>query len=144
MKQNTDEASSPEDLAVMDTLTQKLRDETSELDTTAKSLRSTLSSLNSTMSTADLRASVTSMEAEREEILVRLTARRAGTVQPVSKEEKEEVDKQVNMWDKIVTRRTRIVRDMWGQIAEGLPEGMQATELKVSSFPYAIMKSLES
>lgn len=72
------------------------------------------------------------METERTEILARLTALRAGTVQPVSKEEKEEVDNQVKIWDKVAARRKRIVKDMWGQILDNLPEGMQAAELRVS------------
>jgi 26S proteasome regulatory subunit (ATPase 3-interacting protein) len=116
----------------MDKRTEELRNETTNLNATAKSLRATLASLNNTLSTADLRASVAALEAERTEILERLTALRAGTVRPVSKEEKEQVDKDMKAWEKVLITRRKIVKDMWGQIMEGLPEGVQANELKVS------------
>lgn len=102
----------------MDKRTQQLHDETSTLNTTAKSLRSTLSSLNSTLSTADLRTAITGKDTERTEILERLTSLRSGNVQPVSKEEKEEVDKQSKMIQKSLTRRKKIVKEMWGQVLD--------------------------
>jgi 26S proteasome regulatory subunit (ATPase 3-interacting protein) len=116
----------------MNKRTQQLRDETTSLNATAKSLRSSLSSLNSTLSTTDLRAAVANMETERTEILGRLTALRAGTMQPVSKEEKEEVDRQDIFWEKNVTKRRRIMKDMWSQILDSVPDAAQAAELKVS------------
>ena len=116
----------------MDKRIQTLHDETTALNGAIKTLKSTLASLNSTMSTADLRSSVANMETERAEIVARLTSLRSGTVQPVSKEEKEQVEKDLMIWDKAAAARKKIVKEMWGQIAEGLPEGMQAAELKVS------------
>jgi 26S proteasome regulatory subunit (ATPase 3-interacting protein) len=130
-KQNPEESPSPEALAEMDKRNQELREEASNLNATAKSLRSTLSSLNSTLSTADLRTAITEMDAERTEILDRLTSLRTGAAQPVSKEEKEEVDKQAKMWEKIVMRRKRIVKEMWSSILDSVPDAAKVAELKV-------------
>lgn len=105
----------------MDKRTQQLRDETSDLNTTARSLRSTLSSLNSTLSTADLRTAIAEMDAERTEILDRLTSLRSGNVQPVSKEEKEEVDKQVKVMEKSSMKRKKIAKEMWAQVRDNSP-----------------------
>lgn len=115
----------------MDKRTQQLRDETSNLNTTAKSLRSMLSSLNSTLSTADLRTAIAKMDIERTEILNRLTSLRSGNVQPVSKEEKEEVDKQAKMMEKTLMKRKKIVKVMWGQVADNVPDEATIAGLKV-------------
>lgn len=115
----------------MDKRTQQLRDETSDLNTTAKSLRSTLSSLNSTLSTADLRTAIAELDAERTETLSRLTSLRSGNVQPVSKEEKEEVDKQAKVMEKTLTKRKKIVKVMWGQVSDHVPDPATLAGLKV-------------
>lgn len=131
MKQNLDESLSPDDLAEMDKRTQQLRDETSNLNAIAKSLRLTLGSINSTLSTADLHDTVANMEAERAEIFGRLTDLRIGTSQPVSKEEKDEVNKQAKIWQKKMMKRKRIVKDMWCQIQDSVPDAAQVEVLKV-------------
>lgn len=115
----------------MDNRTQQLRDETSNLNATAKSLRSTLSSLNSTLSTADLRAAVAEMYTERTEILARLGNLRTGAMQPLSKEEKDEVDRECKIWEKTMTKRKRIVKDMWSHVLDSVPDAAQIAELKV-------------
>lgn len=139
--QKPEESPSTEELAEMDKRTQQLRDETSNLNTAAKALRSTLSSLNSTLSTADLRAAITEMDAERAEILERLILLRSGNVQPVSKEEKEEVDKQAKVMEKTLLKRKKIVKVMWGQVTDNVPDPATVAGLKVRP-PY--MKQLLS
>lgn len=116
----------------MDKRTQQLQDETSNLNATAKSLRSTLSSLNSTLSTADLRAAIAEMDTARTEILDRLTSLRSGNVQPVSKGEKEEVEKQAKLMEKSLTTRKKIVTEMWSQVLDSVPDAEQIEALKVS------------
>ncbi|QDS77885.1 hypothetical protein FKW77_000459 [Venturia effusa] len=124
--QKPEESPSPDELAEMDKRTQQLRDEISNLNTTAKALRSTLSSLNSTLSTADLRAAIARMDAERAEILDRLASLRSGDIQPVSKEEKQEVDKQAKTMEKSLTKRKKIVKEMWGQVLDNTPNDASA------------------
>ncbi|RDI78527.1 hypothetical protein Vi05172_g11409 [Venturia inaequalis] len=128
--QKPEESPSTEELAEMDKRTQQLRDETSNLNTAAKALRSTLSSLNSTLSTPDLRAAITEMDAERAEILERLILLRSGNVQPVSKEEKEEVDKQAKVMEKTLLKRKKIVKVMWGQVTDNVPDPATVAGLK--------------
>jgi 26S proteasome regulatory subunit (ATPase 3-interacting protein) len=114
----------------MDIRTTQHREETTGLNATLKSLRTTFAALNSTLSTADLRESVSIMESERTQILERLTALRSGTIQPVSKEEKEKVDRDFKMWESIAAHRKTIKEDMWAQISEGMPSSTEAAALK--------------
>lgn len=119
--QNPDDTPTPEKLAEMDSLTQRLRDETSSLTTQAKSLRGSLAQLKSSLSTADLRAQVAAMQAEKAEIEARLVSLRSGSVKPVSREEKERVDAELRVVGRCAEVRQKIVREMWGGIAEAVP-----------------------
>lgn len=130
--QDPSDSASPADLTAMDAQIAGLRDETATINASLKSLRSTLSSLESTMSTADLRAAVAAMENEKEEVRKRLDSLRSGDVKPVRKEEKEAVDRELAKWERIASKRARIVRDMWGSVLDALPEGAEIAELRVS------------
>lgn len=116
----------------MDAQIAALRDETATMNANVKSLRSTLSSLESTMSTVDLRAAVAAMENEKSEIGKRLESLRSGDVKPVSREEKESVDRELGRWEKVMSRRKRIVKEMWGVILDALPEGVEVADMRVS------------
>jgi 26S proteasome regulatory subunit (ATPase 3-interacting protein) len=120
----------------MEALTKALNDETVSLNATLKSLRSTYATLNSTLSTADLRESIAVIGPERTQILERLGALRSGSVQPVSKEEKDIIDKESKVWEKAVAVRKSIAEDMWGAIAEGLPGKAEEDTLRVCSSLY--------
>lgn len=129
--QNPDDSPTPEALAEMGTRTEGLRDETTTLNATTKSLRNELAQLNSSLSTADLRTSVASMEEEKAEITARLERLRSGSVKPVSVEEKEKVDRELKLCERVVLSRKRIVKEMWGGVLECLPEGTNVEDMKV-------------
>lgn len=114
----------------MDDEIQRLRDETSQAKAMEKTLRSTLSNTNATLSTADLRASVAALEAERAEVIARLGPLRTGSVRPISAEEKAGVDAELRKWEKMEKARAKIAKEMWGMIREGLSEA-EAGELRV-------------
>lgn len=115
----------------MESRTQELREETTTLNGTLKTLRAIYQSLNSTLSTADLRESVSVMESERVQIIERLTLLRSGIVQPVSKAEKEKVEKDWKMWEKTAGARKRIAKEMWAMVSDQVGGGEKASELKV-------------
>ncbi|KAF2433857.1 TBPIP-domain-containing protein [Tothia fuscella] len=130
MPQNAEEGPTPEDLAEMETRTEELREETATLNETLKSLRATYSKLNSTLSTADLRESVTILESERVQIIERLTLLRSGTIQPVSKEEKDKVDKDFKIWDKTASARKKIAAEMWSMISANCADATAAAVMR--------------
>jgi DNA primase catalytic subunit len=105
----------------MDFHTQALRDETATLNAQAKALRAELAQLNSILSTVDLRAQVAAMQAEKADIEERLRGLRSGTVKLASKDEKARVDVELRKMEKCVVVRKKIVKEMWGMIAEAVP-----------------------
>jgi 26S proteasome regulatory subunit (ATPase 3-interacting protein) len=117
----------------MDARTLGLREESTTLNATLKSLRTTYNALASTLSTADLRESVTNMEFEKAEILKRLASLRSGKIQPVSKEEKGKIDKDLKMWEKIAAARKCIAEEMWKQASDTVSGKAEIAALKVST-----------
>lgn len=118
--QDLDNAPTPAQLKEMDDRTQALKDETTTLTAQAKTLRATLAQLNSSLSTADLRTQVTAMQAEKAEIEARLDGLRGGNMKPVSKEEKERIEKEMRVVGRCVDARTKIVKEMSGMILEAV------------------------
>jgi hypothetical protein len=62
------------------------------------------------------------MTQERMEMEQRLASLRSGSVKPVSREEKESVDREARVVGRCVVNRQRIVREMWGMIADSVPK----------------------
>jgi 26S proteasome regulatory subunit (ATPase 3-interacting protein) len=62
------------------------------------------------------------MQVEKAEIEERLGKLRSGSLKPVSLEEKAMVDAEMKAVGMCVERRARIVREMWGVIAEMVPK----------------------
>jgi 26S proteasome regulatory subunit (ATPase 3-interacting protein) len=116
----------------MDSRTHELREEIGALNDTLKALRATYTKINSTPSTADLRESVTAMESERAQILERLALLRSGNVQPVSKEEKENIDREFKTWERTVVNRSRIVKELWETLSETCAGPTEAAAMRVS------------
>ena len=114
----------------MDATIASLRAETAAALTTAKSLRASLTSLNTTLSTTELRAAVAAQEREKAELLGRLGALRAGEVQSVGKDEREEVEREWGAWRKVSRARERIAGEMWGLVEDSLPEEVDKAELR--------------
>jgi 26S proteasome regulatory subunit (ATPase 3-interacting protein) len=116
----------------MDSRAQELREESTTMNETLKNLRAAYAKINSTLSTADLRESVAVLESERVHILERLALLRSGTVQPVSKEDKDKVDKEFKTWNKTTTNRRRIVKELWGTLADTCPGPTEVAAMRVS------------
>lgn len=100
------------------------------LTSTAKILRSSLSSLNSSLSTADLVADVHALEAEKAEILTRLQSLKEGKAKKVTKEQREEVEREWKRAVGVAKRRERVCREVWGYIEDQVPDKEARGELR--------------
>ncbi|KAF2758180.1 homologous-pairing protein-like protein 2 [Pseudovirgaria hyperparasitica] len=128
--QSADDGASPEDLAAIDAQINTYRFQTSDLQASIKVLKGRLYTLSSTMSTVDLVATMASLDAERAEILARLSPLRAGSVKPVDTAEMKHVDAELNKWTGIEVRRRKIEAEMWALMRDLLPEGTDHAELR--------------
>lgn len=122
---------SPESLAAIDKELEGLREEIAAGKTRERALKAELTTLNSRVSTADLRRGVLSLEAEKADILARLSGMRDSAVQPVSAEEKAGVEKEWKVWKRNMNVRKRICRDLWDRCTEVLPEDTTKEDLWV-------------
>ncbi|EAT78054.1 hypothetical protein SNOG_14514 [Parastagonospora nodorum SN15] len=120
----------PEQLSALDTLTTDLRNKTVHLTSTAKTLRSSLSSLNSSLSTVDLVSSVHALEAEKAEILARLQSLKEGRAKKVTKEQREEVEREWKRACAVAKRRERVCGEVWGYIEDQVPDKEARGELR--------------
>lgn len=100
-----------------------------QLTATAKILRSNLSALNSSLSTADLVSSVSAAEAEKAEIEARLDSLKAGKAKKVTKEEREQVEKEWKRALHVAKKREWIRREMWNYIGDQGLDREQKDEL---------------
>jgi 26S proteasome regulatory subunit (ATPase 3-interacting protein) len=112
--------------------TQSLRSEIQSLQATQKQLKADFAALSAELSTEQLRESIAGLESERDKIKARLEPLKAGTVQPVSREERDQVVAEVAKWKKLVDRRKKIVKEVWGVIADGMgnAEGVDLVAMK--------------
>ncbi|KAF2827333.1 Tat binding protein 1-interacting [Ophiobolus disseminans] len=122
----------PEQLAALDTTTTSLRNQTIQLIATAKILRSTLSSLNSELSTADLVASVAGLESEKAEILSRLESLKQGKAKKVTKEQREQVEREWKKAGSVARKREKVARECWRFIEDRVMDGEAREELRES------------
>jgi 26S proteasome regulatory subunit, ATPase 3, interacting protein len=96
-----------------------------------KSLKTQLASLSSTLTTSELRVSIQDLETEKESISLRLQSLREGKVKPTTVAEANAVEAELRKWELIEKKRRTIELDLWAMIADSLPEGMNAAELRV-------------
>ena len=129
--QDPNETLSLEELTAMDKQIADLREEISTAKSNEKLLRAGLAAANATMSVEDLQTSISSLEQETEEILGRLGPLRAGTVPPVSSEEKEKVEQEWQEWTRKANVRKRICMEVWAFVTEEMEEGKTREELWV-------------
>ncbi|KAH8727120.1 Tat binding protein 1-interacting protein-domain-containing protein [Phaeosphaeriaceae sp. PMI808] len=122
----------PEQNAALDTHLTSLRELTVHLVATAKTLRGTLSSLNSELSTADLIANVHALESEKVEILTRLENLKAGKAKKVTKEQREEVEREWKRSIRIAKKREIVARDVWRFIEDIVEDKEKREELRES------------
>ncbi|KAH3906404.1 hypothetical protein HBH56_203210 [Parastagonospora nodorum] len=128
--QDPSDSCTPEQLSALDTLTTDLRNKTVHLTSTAKTLRSSLSSLNSSLSTVDLVSSVHALEAEKAEILARLQSLKEGRAKKVTKEQREEVEREWKRACAVAKRRERVCGEVWGYIEDQVPDKEARGELR--------------
>jgi 26S proteasome regulatory subunit (ATPase 3-interacting protein) len=93
-------------------------------------LRSSLSSLNSSLSTADLIANVQALESEKAEILARLDSLKEGKAKKVTKEQREEVEREWKKAVSVARKREKVARDAWGYIEDQIQEKEAREELR--------------
>lgn len=112
-----------DDLAAMDKNIDELREKITIARAQEKMLRANLNAVNATVSAEDLRASVVTLESEKQETLARLGPLRAGTVKPVSAQEKDQVEKAWKEWLKKASSRKKICMELWDFCTEEMEEG---------------------
>ena len=96
----------------------RLRESLPELKVEFKSKQAKLASIRSAPSTDGLRASVSSLEAQKAEAEARLSTLRSGSVKPVSGVEKEAIDKDLKKWRGIRERRKRGFLEIEGMLLD--------------------------
>ncbi|KAL9031209.1 MAG: hypothetical protein Q9196_000745 [Gyalolechia fulgens] len=85
-------------------------------------LKAHLAALRAGPSVDDIRADITALELEKEELSDRLEGLRSGRIEPRSETEKEAVDKAWDDWRRKVESSKRGFREMWATVREALPE----------------------
>ena len=136
--QDPKDAISGDELVAMDKQIQQLRESIATAKADEKSLRANLIAVNATMTIGDLRISVIALESEKKELLARLGTLRAGTVKPVSPEEKDEVEKAWREWSRKATVRKKICMDLWDFCTEEMQEGRTREDLWVRIVLYHV------
>lgn len=134
--QDPKNAISSEELVAMDKQIQELREIIATAKANEKSLKASLIAVNATMSIGDIRTSVIALESEKKELLARLDPLRAGTIKPVSTEEKYEVEKAWREWSRKATVRRKICMELWDFCTEEMQEGKTREDLWVGKECY--------
>ncbi|KAJ5124669.1 Chitin synthase activator (Chs3) [Penicillium bovifimosum] len=109
-----------------------LEGQLSTLKASEKKARTALAALQAKPRVSDLRQDISRLESEESTIRARLASRHEGDPVQVSPAEREELEKAWKQWQRHVSVRHRICRELWGQCSEVVPEGMTAAELWVS------------
>ncbi|KAF2665092.1 TBPIP-domain-containing protein [Microthyrium microscopicum] len=130
--QDASAAPSTEEIDAMAAETLRLRTDLAAQQSTLKQLKAQLASLSNSLTLSDLQHANESLVSQQAELLARLGPLRAGEAAPVSKEERLAVQAEMKRWGGVVKRRKRIVKEIWGVVAEtaGQEEGVDLVELK--------------
>lgn len=131
--QEPNDAISSDELVAMDKQIQELRENIATAKANEKTLKASLNAVNATMSIGDFRTSVIALESEKKELLARLDPLRAGTIKPVSTEEKCEVEKAWREWSRKATVRRKICMELWDFCTEEMQEGKTREDLWVGN-----------
>jgi hypothetical protein len=115
----------------MSTETTRLQGENNELRTKLRIMRTKLSSINSSrrFTLDELLTSSASLEEECDELLARLEPLRSGNAAPVSKEEREAMQRDELKWTAMEKRRKEIRNDMKAHVKDCVGENF--TEVMV-------------
>jgi len=130
--QDTDEDCGPDRLAIIDTEISALKAETETLKAEEKTLKTNLTALSATMTVDELEGALEVENVKYEELNKRLAPLRAGTVKPVDKKEKEQVEAAWKIWTKRSEGRKKIFQEVWGVVTEQM-DRKQKQELSVGA-----------
>lgn len=115
----------------MDAEAESVKSENAALKAEKKELEATLGALKAAPSVVTLRASMECVKGEIAELAFRINRLRAGTVQPVSAEEKDVVDGEYDKMERALRQRNKMFKDLWEVVIDG-QENVSAKELWVS------------
>lgn len=116
----------------MDKEITSLRENISTAKSTEKLLKASLLTANATATVEDLRGNITVLQLKKDELEGRLAPLRAGSAQPIEKEERERVAKEWAYWGRMANLRKKICLDLWDYCTDLVTEGETKEELWVS------------
>lgn len=114
----------------MDAETTRLKDATAALKSGEKLLRASLRDHTSLTPLPELKASVASLQQEKDALRARLAKLKDGDVKPITPEEREKVAVEHCKWKKKVASRRRICDELWKIIADVVGEPDKLAEMK--------------
>jgi 26S proteasome regulatory subunit (ATPase 3-interacting protein) len=136
--QQSADAATPEQLAAMDAETEVLRVELNDLKTEEKSLKANVGSLTSGMTISELEKEAAELERRKAELVARLEPLRAGTVKPVSADERDKAEREFKMWRTRAATRKKIAMELWEMLTEELPDGMSKEDMWVRAIDLVV------
>jgi 26S proteasome regulatory subunit (ATPase 3-interacting protein) len=116
----------------MDAEATRLKEATTALKNDEKALRASLRDHASVTPLQELKASVASLQQQKEEMSARLAKLKDGNVKPITPEEREKVAVEHNKWKHSVNARRKIRAEMWKTIVDIIPEPDKLAEVKES------------
>jgi 26S proteasome regulatory subunit (ATPase 3-interacting protein) len=121
-----------ETLQQMTTETTRLKDATAALKADEKGLRASLRDHTSLTPLPELKASVASLQQEKETMSARLAKLKDGQVKPITAEERDKVSVEHSKWKKLVASRRKIRGELWKIIADAVePHALAETKEKL-------------
>lgn len=131
-EQEEADESSLETLQEMETETERLKDATTALKADEKVLRASLRDHASVTPLPELKASVASLQQQKEEMSARSARLKDGNVKPITAEEREKVTTEHHKWKQSLNARRKIRAEMWKIVADAVPEPEKLAEVKES------------
>jgi len=116
----------------MENETTRLKDATAALKTDEKGLRATLKDYASVTPLPELKASVATLQQQKEEMNGRLTKLKNGNIKPITPEERDKVAAEYTNWQKSLAARRKIRAEMWKIIADVNPDPEKLGDVKES------------
>lgn len=130
--QDSSQAAIPEAIAALNKDIEKCQDELTSIKATEKEARDALAALEAKPRLSQLRQDIHQLEEERAVIHARLQELHGGDEVQIPVEERARLEQEWKQWQRHVTTRRRICRELWGLCTEVLPEDMTSQDLWVS------------
>ncbi|KAL8659139.1 MAG: hypothetical protein Q9226_000603 [Calogaya cf. arnoldii] len=92
-------------------------------------LKANLASLNAASTSDDVRANVTALELEKEELSIRLEDLCTGRITAVTAEEKDVVEQTLQHWITKADARKHMFMELWAIVRDVIPEGQTKDQL---------------